>query len=111
MTRALATIAAVMLLGATALASAPLKAQANTRHCANVHTHYIDARAITVAGGLRCTRARALLRSLFARVVRTAQTEGGCAQQRNQPRGCEYHGYSCIVRFSGRIGLRAIPIT
>lgn len=82
--------AALAVLLPAALASARPAA----RQCGSVHTHFIDGHDVRVSGGITCAGARSVMRGYFAKVVRTGQVEGGCAQKRLTT-GCVIGHYRC----------------
>ena len=85
----LSAMAAVLLIGW----SAP---PAHAAQCRDVLTRYIDATNVRTEGGLKCWRARPVLRRYFRSVVNTGQVNGGCAQKR-WTSGCVVDGFRCFI--------------
>jgi hypothetical protein len=94
-----------LLLGAllALLVSAALPSVAAARGCSNVSTDYIQAKNVKAFEGLRCSLARKTLKRYFRKVVASAQTPGGCAQNRFS-QGCRVRSFRCYSTYgSGRI--------
>jgi hypothetical protein len=77
---------------------APTNAQANDRTCRGVETRSIRAKEILSDHSVGCSKARSVIKKYFHLVEGTAQTNGGCAQERSTS-GCLVGAYECFSEY------------
>lgn len=75
------------------------EATASRSQCASVHAGPITGREVETTPGFGCSGARIVMKKYFRLVIASAQTEGGCAQQRFSS-GCRVGKFRCHTTYS-----------